>query len=65
MTNPRLQAQDEKFYAEVGRQRRRRPPVRKAAPSANARRYSSADEIPRPRNAHHDRPYVFGQEPLF
>lgn len=65
MTSSRLQAQDEKFYAEVGRHRRRRPSRRAMQVPAPVRRYAAEDETPAPANARALRPYVFGQEPLF
>ena len=65
MTSERLQAQDEKFYAEVGRHRRRRPNRRTKPISLTVRRYAAEDEMTAPVNAQSARPYVFGQEPLF
>lgn len=65
MTSARLQAQDEKFYAEVSRHRRRRPNRRANAIPVPVRRYAPADEMTAPANARTARPYVFGQEALF
>lgn len=64
MASSRLSAQDEKFYASVGRHRRRRPNRRAVQVPVAVRRYSREDEMTEPANARALRPYVYGQEPL-